>query len=132
MDKQALIVILTILSIIAGIEFIVLMFVVFFANMSFLLFLFTLFLRIASFFLLGFSTLFLIFTLMGLQPKLTLEWWIMHLKDHTRFFGSVFVSSTVAIVVSVLLGAALALLTERFFLFSFMERLHQWVLTNLK
>ena len=132
MDKQALIVILTILSIIAGIEFIVLMFVVFFANMSCLLFLFTLFLRIASFFLLGFSTLFLIFTLMGLQPKLTLEWWIMHLKDHTRFFGSVFVSSTVAIVVSVLLGAALALLTERFFLSSFMERLHQWVLTNLK
>jgi hypothetical protein len=132
MNKRQLIIALAIMLSLFVVEFIVLMFMIYMSTMPIFLFLFTLALRLFSFFLLGFIVVFLLFTVAGIKPQFTIEWWIMHLHEYTKYFNSIVVISIIAILLSTILGGVLALLTERFFLLPHMKSLNHWVVTHFR
>ena len=115
-----------------SLEIIILMFMIYFATLPLFLFLFTMGLRMLSIFLLGFIIMFVIFTLLGIKPELTIEWWIMHVRELTKKPFVAILMSIGVIAISIIAGAALALLTERIFLLPIMKKMNYWVLTNLK
>lgn len=113
-------------------ELIILLSMIYFAGLPFFLFLFTLGLRIVSIALLGFIVVFIVFTALGIRPELTIEWWILHVREFTRKPFAVIFISIAALMFSIISGAALAIITENFFLLPIMKKLNLWILTNIK
>jgi ABC-type spermidine/putrescine transport system permease subunit II len=85
-----------------------------------------------SFFVRGFIAVFFVFTVSGIRPEMTLEWWIAHVREYLRsLIGSLLLSATI-IALSICLGTGLALALEQAFLLPPLQAARHWVATHMK
>ena len=132
MKRTQLKMIMMVMGALLLLELIILLSMIYFAGLPFFLFLFTLGLRIVSIALLGFIVVFIVFTALGIRPELTIEWCRAHVRYYTTKHFAVIFISIAALMFSIISGAALAIITENFFLLPIMKKLNLWILTNIK
>ncbi len=131
MELQELRALLVFVMMVFIIETWLLIAVIFFSQLPFFLAVITVALRMFVFFLVMFVAAFLVFTVSGIRPELTLEWWIAHVKEYLRTFGGSVLLTAMLITLSICFGTAFALLLERIFLSSTFQGLRQWVAIHI-
>ena len=130
MSKKQLVAVLA-MGVLINLEFLALLFLIYFARLPLIIFLITVVFQLLSFSLIGIATLFLILIIFGINPGLTVESWLAHLKESVRLFGISLLITFLMLAVSAIIGGLTVLLLRRIYLFQWvgyiMERTREWI-----